>query len=66
MLREYSNYRPRQVARFVKTLFKGTFSIAGIGEFHFDNGKVLVPDVTNPKMLSTYKEINGAIKALPV
>ncbi|HAS8146952.1 TPA: DUF1107 family protein, partial [Vibrio vulnificus] len=35
MLREFAVYRPRQVARFVKTLFKGSFSINGIGEFEF-------------------------------
>lgn len=48
MLREFAVYRPRQVARFVKTLFKGQFSIAGVGEFRFDNGKVLLPDVKIP------------------
>lgn len=66
MLREFSIYRPRQVARFVKTLFKGKFTITGIGEFDFDNGKVLVPDIKNIKMLSAYKEINGEIAALPI
>ena len=45
MLREFTKYRPRQVARFVKTLFKGQFVISGIGEFRFDNGKVLMPDI---------------------
>ncbi len=64
MLREFTAYRPRQVARFVKTLFKGQFIIEGIGQFSFDNGKVLVPDVSNRKMLTMYKEINKEIKAL--
>lgn len=64
MLREFTSYRPRQVARFVKTLFKGQFVIEGIGEFSFDNGKVLVPDVNNRTKLTMYKEINQEIKAL--
>ncbi|KOO02743.1 DUF1107 domain-containing protein [Vibrio nereis] len=64
MLREFTAYRPRQVARFVKTLFKGQFVIEGIGEFSFDNGKVLIPDVSNRQKLIMYKEINQEIKAL--
>ncbi|MFV8454820.1 DUF1107 domain-containing protein [Vibrio owensii] len=66
MLREFAVYRPRQVARFVKTLFKGQFSIAGVGEFRFDNGKVLLPDVKNPKQLSVFREVNQAILSLPL
>ncbi|MGR5134032.1 DUF1107 domain-containing protein [Vibrio alfacsensis] len=66
MLREFVVYRPRQVARFVKTLFKGQFSIAGVGQFHFDNGKVLLPDIKDPKQLSVFKEVNQAILSLPV
>ena len=66
MLREFTCYRPHQVARFVKTLFKGQFVIAGIGEFSFDNGKVLLPELSDRQKLSTFKEINQAISALPV
>ncbi|EGA64701.1 DUF1107 domain-containing protein [Vibrio brasiliensis] len=66
MLREFTTYRPHQVARFVKTLFKGQFVITGVGKFKFDNGKVLLPDVKDSQKLMTYKEINQAIAALPV
>ncbi len=64
MLREFSVYRPRQIAKFVKTLFKGQFIIAGIGMFSFDNGKVLLPEVNNKKHLSVFKEVNVAIATL--
>tara|TARA_Y100001956_G_scaffold45192_1_gene43987 strand:+ start:1697 stop:1897 length:201 start_codon:yes stop_codon:yes gene_type:complete len=66
MLREFTCYRPQQVARFVKTLFKGQFVISGIGEFSFDHGKVLLPDVKDQQKLTMFKEINQAILALPV
>lgn len=66
MLREFNKYRPHQVARFVKTLFKGQFVIAGVGVFTFDQGKVLVPDISDSQKLNTFKEINQAIAALPV
>ncbi len=64
MLREFTMYRPKQVARFVKTLFKGSFTIAGIGEFHFDQGKVLLPEVSNKQKLSVFKEVNVVIAAM--
>ncbi|MCW8333168.1 DUF1107 family protein [Vibrio sp. SCSIO 43135] len=64
MLREFTIYRPRQVARFVKTLFKGQFTIAGIGEFQFDNGKVLLPDTTDLQKMTVFKEINGVIATM--
>ncbi|PFG45367.1 uncharacterized protein DUF1107 [Vibrio sp. ES.051] len=66
MLREFAIYRPQQVARFVKRLFKGQFFIAGVGCFQFDNGKVLLPDVNDHKRLSIFKEVNQVIAALPV
>ncbi|CAM2814374.1 DUF1107 domain-containing protein [Vibrio neptunius] len=66
MLREFTKYRPHQVARFVKTLFKGQFVISGIGKFRFDNGKVLMPDIKDKKKMHTFKEINQAITVLPV
>ncbi|WP_117235812.1 DUF1107 family protein [Vibrio maerlii] len=64
MLREFTMYRPKQVARFVKTLFKGTFTIQGIGEFQFDNGKVLLPEVSDKQKLSIFKEVNVVIAAM--
>ncbi|WP_299687475.1 DUF1107 family protein [uncultured Vibrio sp.] len=66
MLREFSTYRPHQVARFVKVLFKGQFAIEGVGEFHFDQGKVLLPEVSDKQKLTIYKEVNGTIAALPM
>jgi len=66
MLRVFSTYRPLQVARFVKTLFKGEFFIEGIGDFYFDCGKVLLPDLMDKKKLSIMKEINITIDSLTV
>ncbi len=66
MLREFAVYRPLQVARFVKTLFKGQFFIAGVGSFYFDNGRVLLPDVKDQKRLAVYREVNQAITSLQV
>lgn len=61
MLREFKSYRPLHIARFVKALFKGQFSIAGVGVFYFDEGKVLLPDLSNKAMLKIMDEVNGII-----
>lgn len=66
MLREFTHYRPQQIARFVKTIFKGQFIVHGVGEFEFDNGKVLMPDIADSQKMMTFKEINKAIALLPV
>ncbi|MEL0611369.1 DUF1107 family protein [Vibrio echinoideorum] len=66
MLREFSTYRPRQVARFVKILFKGQFANEGVGEFRFDQGKVRLPEVSDKQKLNIFKEDNVTIAALPV
>ncbi|MDG3087025.1 DUF1107 family protein [Vibrio hannami] len=64
MLREFTTYRPQQIAKFVLTLFKGTFSIAGVGTFYFDKGRVLLPDLEDRQMLTVRKEINLMIDSL--
>ncbi|MFA0086930.1 hypothetical protein BCU70_11630 [Vibrio sp. 10N.286.49.C2] len=64
MLRKFTVYRPKQIAKFVKTLFKGQFFIAGLGLFMFDNGKVLLPGMEDRRKLDAFKEINGEIAAL--
>ena len=64
MSRVFSIYRPVQVARFVKTLFKGEFIIEGIGMFYFDSGKVLLPDLSEKAKLSIMREVNDTIDNL--
>lgn len=61
MFKKFKSYRPLHIARYVKALFKGTFSVEGIGVFHFDQGKVLLPDLSNKKMTIMMKEINEII-----
>ncbi|MFV0576384.1 MAG: DUF1107 family protein [Vibrio sp.] len=61
----FNRYRPLQIARFVKVVFKGHFGIQGVGEFYFDQGKVLLPaDVANKKQLKIMKEVNLMIAQL--
>ncbi len=64
VFRNFKAYRPLQVARFVKTLFKGQLHIEGIGSFEFDGGRLLMPSKENRKMLSVMSEVNQHIRQL--
>ncbi|MFA1562528.1 DUF1107 domain-containing protein [Aliivibrio fischeri] len=64
MFRNFKAYRPLQVARFVKTLFKGNLHIEGIGTFEFDGGKILMPIQGTKKMLLVMSEVNQHIRQL--
>ena len=64
MFRNFKAYRPLQVARFVKTLFKGNLHIEGIGTFEFDDGKILMPNQGTKKMLLVMSEVNQHIRQL--
>ncbi|OCH17897.1 hypothetical protein A6E04_18010 [Aliivibrio logei] len=64
MFRNFKAYRPLQVARFVKTLFKGQIHIEGVGTFDFDEGKILMPSLENKRMLSVMSEVNQHIRQL--
>ncbi len=64
MQREFNVYRPIQIARFVKTLFKGQFVVKGVGSFDFDQGKVQLPNIKDPHCLNVYREVNQAISQL--
>lgn len=66
MFRNFKAYRPLQVARFVKTLFKGNLYIEGVGSFEFDGGKILMPKQENRRMLSVMSEVNQHIRQLSI
>lgn len=64
MLRIFNQYRPRQIARYVKGFFRGKLYIGGIGAFEFDGGKLLPPIHINRRMLQVMVEVNREIKKL--
>ncbi|MBT0726069.1 DUF1107 domain-containing protein [Rosenbergiella australiborealis] len=62
----YKRYNPIQIARYVKTLFKGVIYIKDIGEFHFDQGRVLKPLNSDIQRLSIMSEINRQVNELQI
>ncbi|CZF83528.1 MULTISPECIES: DUF1107 domain-containing protein [Grimontia] len=66
MLRIFHQYRPRQVARYVKGFFRGRVYIDGVGAFEFDRGRLLPPHKKDKRALAVMTEVNNEIKAMAV
>lgn len=64
MFRTFPQYRPRQIAYYVKGFFKGSLYIQGVGAFQFDCGRLLLPSLEDKRALHVMKEVNQEIKAI--
>lgn len=63
-MREFKRYNPLQIAKYVKTLFKGQIQISNIGYFEFDKGRVLAPTEKDKQRLNVMTEINRKVLQL--
>ncbi|MFD2176467.1 DUF1107 domain-containing protein [Veronia pacifica] len=66
MLRIFRQYRPLQVARHVKSFFRGRIYIQGVGAFEYDKGRLLPPVRKDKRSLAVMNEVNNQIKAMLV
>ena len=64
MLRVFKQYRPNQVARYVKSYFRGRLFIIGVGAYEFDRGRLLPPQRQDTKALNVLSEVNREIQLL--
>ncbi|WP_407332062.1 DUF1107 domain-containing protein [Enterovibrio sp. 27052020O] len=64
MFRIFNQYRPRQVARYVKGFFRGRLYIDGVGAFEFDGGRLLPPTKKDKRALTVMSEVNNEIRAM--
>ena len=60
----FKRYNPFQVAKYVKTLFRGRLYIKDVGAFEFDKGKILIPKVRDIQHLSVMSEVNRHVLRL--
>ncbi|OON41813.1 hypothetical protein BTJ39_01240 [Izhakiella australiensis] len=60
----FKKYNPLQIAKYVKTLFRGRLYIHNVGAFEFDKGKILIPRVKDKQHLSVMSEINRQVLRL--
>ncbi|UXI01029.1 DUF1107 domain-containing protein [Photobacterium sp. TY1-4] len=64
MFRVFKQYRPGQVARFVKSYYRGRLFIMGVGAFEFDRGRLLPPKSQDLNALAVLSEVNREIQLL--
>lgn len=60
----FQHYNPLQVAKYVKTLFRGRLYIKDVGAFEFDKGKILIPRVKDKQHYSVMSEVNRRVVQL--
>ncbi|MGV3344766.1 DUF1107 domain-containing protein [Enterobacteriaceae bacterium LUAb1] len=60
----FPRYNPLQVAKYVKTLFKGRLYIKDVGTFEFDQGKILLPRIKDKQHFSVMSEVNRQVLRL--
>lgn len=60
----FKKYNPFQIAKYVKTLFRGRLYIQNVGAFEFDKGKILIPRIRDKQHLSVMSEINRQVLRL--
>ncbi|MCX8965180.1 DUF1107 domain-containing protein [Erwinia psidii] len=60
----FQRYNPLQVAKYVKTLFRGRFYIENVGAFEFDKGKILLPRTKDKQHYSVMSEVNRQVLRL--
>lgn len=60
----YKRYNPLQVAKHVKTLFRGRLYIKDMGAFEFDKGRILLPRIRDRRHFSVMSEVNRQVLRL--
>ncbi|MEX3021973.1 MULTISPECIES: DUF1107 domain-containing protein [Kluyvera] len=60
----FQRYNPFQVAKYVKTLFRGRLYIKDVGAFEFDKGKIVLPKIKDKQHLSVMSEVNRQVLRL--
>lgn len=55
---------PEQIARYVKTFYRGHFQVAEMGVFSFDNGLVSYDEIHDPHLRQSASTINRMVRNL--
>jgi len=63
-MRIFKKYIPLQVAKYVKTFFRGRLYISGKGGFMFDSGRLVAAPSSDACHQSVVNEVNGKISEL--
>ena len=64
-MRIFKKYIPLQVAKYVKTFFRGRLYISGKGGFMFDSGRLVAEPSSDACHQSVVNEVNAQTSQLP-
>lgn len=72
-MRIFKTYAPMQIAKYVRTFFRGEFTIQGLGVFRFEGGRIVGDQRQDATLRQITREVNalimrmrGALQASPV
>ncbi|AZL85659.1 DUF1107 domain-containing protein [Aliivibrio salmonicida] len=63
-MRFFKHYAPSMIAKHISRLFNGRIHIHGIGEFRFEEGRLIVPTQAERVHYRMIKEINVEVNRL--
>ncbi|MBB1312898.1 MULTISPECIES: DUF1107 domain-containing protein [Aliivibrio] len=63
-MRFFKHYAPSMIAKHISRLFNGRIHIHGIGEFRFEEGRLIVPTQAEREHYRMIKEINVEVNRL--
>lgn len=63
-MRFFKHYAPSMIAKHISRLFNGRIHIHGIGEFRFEEGRLIVPTQAEREHYRMIKEINIEVNRL--
>ncbi len=64
MKRSFREHQALQIARYIRSYYRGTFYIEQSGPFHFDAGRACYDDVENVRWKKVLAQINKEIRNL--
>lgn len=65
-MRFFKHYAPSMIAKHISRLFNGRIHIHGIGEFRFEEGRLIVPTQAEREHYRMIKEINVEVNRLRI
>lgn len=63
-MRFFKHYAPSMIAKHISRLFNGKIHIHGIGEFRFEQGRLIIPTQAEREHYKMIKEINLEVARL--
>ncbi len=64
MKRSFREHQALQIARYIRSYYRGTFYIEQSGPFHFNAGRACYDDVENVRWKKVLAQINKEIRNL--